>query len=280
MILAVEKMLSKYKLDSVASYENALKEIIQEIALLGLWRAKFFEHAAFYGGTALRIFYGMDRFSEDLDFSLLKPNKSFNLFIYNKAVQEELSSMGFNVQVNEKKRNNESNIQAAFIKADTKMYDFEVNLDPRKKLKIKFEIDINPPQKFETETKYLLNPTEFYVKVYSKPDLFAGKLHAVLCRRWGKRVKGRDWFDFIWFVKNKVPVNLRHLEARLKQTEHLEKNAVFNADVLREMLLKRIEELDIELAKKDVLLFLSDTERLQTWSKEFFSHIVSQLMVL
>jgi predicted nucleotidyltransferase component of viral defense system len=278
MMQAVEQMLKKYKLDSMASHENALKEIIQEIALLGLWRAKFFEHSAFYGGSALRILYGLDRFSEDLDFSLLKKDQNFKLVDYPQAILAELSSFGFNVEIIEKQR--QTNIKSAFIKADTKLYDLNVNLTPNKKLKIKFEIDTDPPGKFETETRYLLEPIEFYVKTYSKPDLFAGKLHAVLCRNWKMRVKGRDWFDFIWFIKKDIPVRLAHLEERMKQTGHLPIDTVLSLDILKSLLKKRIEELDIKLAKNDILPFISDTERLNVWSKEFFLDILSTLTAI
>ena len=273
----IQQMLKKYNFRSNVEYENALKEIIQEIVLLGLWRAKFFEHAAFYGGTALRIFYGLDRFSEDLDFSLLQSDPTFDLSVYHKAVYDELTSLGFNVDIMSKTKKVENNIQSAFIKADTKIYDLEVHLDPRKKLKVKFEIDIDPPLGFETEARYLLNPTEFYVKTYSKPDLFAGKLHAVLFRKWGQRVKGRDWFDFVWFVKNDTPVRLDHLEARIKQSKGMPKQDVLSLDMLKILLNKRIEELDIELAKKDILPFISEPDRLDIWSKEFFLDVVSRI---
>ncbi len=276
----IEQMLKKYNIGSTASYENALKEIIQEIALLGLWRAKFFEHAAFYGGTALRIFYGMDRFSEDLDFSLLKPNLNFDLTVYHKAVYDELTSLGFNVEIKAKEKQAKSAIQSAFIKADTQVNNLEVYLDFKKKLKIKFEVDTNPPGKFETEMKYLLNPTEFYVKIYSPPDLFAGKIHAVLFRKWGERLKGRDWYDFIWFVKNNIPVHLEHLQERMKQTDHLEAKAGLGLDSLQALLKERIEAFDIDLAKKDIEPFISDSTRLNIWSKDFFLDAASKIRVI
>src|SRR5438309_3791037 len=117
---AILSMLDRYKCVTAQDYENALKEIIQEIALLGLWRAKFYEHAAFYGGSALRILYGLDRFSEDLDFTLLRPDKTFSLASYNQAIMDELRSFGFKVEVVTKTKKIVSNIESAFIKADSK----------------------------------------------------------------------------------------------------------------------------------------------------------------
>ena len=96
---AIAKMLEKYDLSSADKTYEALREILQEIVLLGLSRAGFFEHALFYGGTALRILYGLDRFSEDLDFSLITPDANFDLSIYENTVIEALHSFGFEVTI-------------------------------------------------------------------------------------------------------------------------------------------------------------------------------------
>ena len=188
---AVKSMLEKYELKSSVDYENALKEIIQEITLLGLWRSKFFEKAAFYGGTALRLLYNLDRFSEDMDFSLYEPDKDFRLDKYFRAVKDELSSFGLDVLVEQKEKKN-SNIESAFIKAGTVKNFIEINvpsdllksISNSKMLKIKIEVDIDPPGMFETEAKYIFNPIPFSVSTYKIPYLFAGKMHAILCRQW------------------------------------------------------------------------------------------------
>jgi predicted nucleotidyltransferase component of viral defense system len=278
MNMAIQKMLSRYPLNAERDFENALKEIIQEIALQGLWRAKFFENAAFYGGTALRILYGLDRFSEDLDFSLLTPTPAFDLSSYNKAVQLELQSFGFDVSVTSKHKVTESAVQSAFIKANTTQFDYLIRFQKRgpfKTLKIKFEIDTDPPPYFETESKLILHPSEFYVRTYTLPHLFSGKLHALLCRKWGNRVKGRDWYDFIWFVKNGVSPNLQHLSARLWQTGHLPEGQILNPEDLQNRLKERIESLDVSLAKEDISPFLKDPSRLNLWSRSFFIEILS-----
>jgi len=273
---AIKMMLSRYKLTDIRAQENALKEIIQEIALLALWRSKFFEKAAFYGGTALRIFYGLDRFSEDLDFSLLKPSKHFDLISYHKAIKVELESYGFSVQINKKKKNIESAIQSAFIKANTQEFLFEVET-PKKILKIKFEVDTDPPDNFNTEAKYVLHPIEFFVKLYAIADMFAGKLHAILFRQWKNRVKGRDWYDLIWFVKNNHPVHLKHLVKRIQQTNDNLTLKQFDRKKIISMLLEKIDIVDFANAKKDIEPFIADKLRLDIWSKDFFKEIVHKI---
>ena len=205
---AVKVMLNRYQCSSISDYENALKEIIQEIALLGLWRSKFFEKAAFYGGSALRILYKLNRFSEDLDFSLLNRNVNFSLKPYCSAVESELKSFGFSVFVETKIKKIETNIDSAFIKAGTLknmlLIDIPVALSKKiqsgKLMKVKLEVDKDPPGDFKTEAKYLFQPIPFSVNTFALPYLFAGKMHAVLCRTWGTRVKGRDWYDLTWYA--------------------------------------------------------------------------------
>jgi predicted nucleotidyltransferase component of viral defense system len=282
---AIKIMLSRYNCRSTVDYENALKEIIQEIALLGFWRSKFFEKASFYGGSALRILYGLDRFSEDLDFSLLNRNKKFSLMSYCKAIENELKSFGFSVTIEEKKKKTQTNIDSAFIKTGTLQNMIMIDtpksaikrIHPGKILKIKLEVDVNPPQGFRVEAKYLFHPVPFLINTYVQPDLFAGKLHAVLCRSWGNRVKGRDWYDMVWFVGRDIAVHLKHLENRMKQTGFLKKNACLNEKTLKGMLLEKIKTTDFDKAKEDVENFLKDTSSLKLWSGEYFRVICDKI---
>ncbi len=282
-IIAV--MLARYSCQTYQDYQNALKEIIQEIALLGLWRGKFFEKAAFYGGTALRILYGLDRFSEDLDFSLLEPNKKFQLNHYFSFLEAEISSFGFKVFVSDKLKNKETAIQSAFIKAGTKQHFLEIKapdyitqkIHRDDSLRIKIEIDIDPPRDFKTEVKPLLQPIPFMVNTYQLPDLFAGKCHAILCRPWQKRVKGRDWYDFVWYIGRNVPVHLNHLQKRLEQTSAWTKDqSITSADVI-ELLTHKIETVDFNSAKREVSPFLKDPDSVEIWSKLFFRGILSKM---
>lgn len=277
----IDSMLERYHCQTQADYEHALHEIIQEIALLGLWRSKFFEHAAFYGGTALRVLYGLDRFSEDLDFSLLTPDASFNLAPYNKAIKAELDSFGFDAQVMIKQKKPDNTIWSAFIKANTRQQFLNIQVSHRliqqvhrdKAIKIKMEVDIDPPMSFQTETKLLLEPIPFSVNSYTLPCLFAGKLHALLCRAWKNRVKGRDWYDFVWYVKKNVAPDISHLRQRLIQTGHWSEKKSLDLQSLNQLLLERIEHIDFEQAKDDVRPFVNDPDSLALWSKEFFTQL-------
>lgn len=285
MNTAVSQMISKYNCKSLEDHENALKEIIQQVALLGLWRAKFFERAAFYGGTALRIFYGMERFSEDLDFSLLAPDKKFNIARYCDFVKSELEGFGFTVDVQKKEKLAQSAVQSAFIKTGTVNNLIMIRTPEQiikrvpvnRVIKVKMEVDIDPPAGFETEAKYLLQPIPFSVIVYKLPDLFAGKLHAVLCREWKSRVKGRDWFDLVWYIGREVPVRLSHLEQRMRQTGHWGEDVPLNRERLIELLNDKIDRVDFASAKKDVLLMIKDASSVEIWSKEFFRDVIQRL---
>lgn len=277
----IETLLRRYSCQSYSDYHDALREIIQKIALLGLWRAKFYEHAAFYGGTALRILYGLNRFSEDLDFSLLRPMDSFNLDPYNKAIQIELESFGFDTQVSEKEKTPQTKIKSAFIKANTKEHLIHVNapkkfihsLNKDQKLKVKIEVDVDPPSDFTTQAEILLEPIPFSVLTFSKEDLFAGKMHAILCRDWKYRVKGRDWYDLIWFVTENIPLNLTHLKRRLIQSGHLEAEKPLNPEIFRKLYKERLEQVDFKQAKKDVFPFIKEQVLLELWSASFFEKI-------
>jgi predicted nucleotidyltransferase component of viral defense system len=285
MHAAIKTMLAKYQCHSEQDYINALKEIFQEIALLGLWRAKFYEKAAFYGGTALRILYGLDRFSEDLDFTLLKPNKKFDLSSYNQAISDELSSFGFQVTVEVKNKNIETNIESAFIKAETKKQLIIIEaatpiiarMHHMNTIKIKMEVDTNPPGHCNTEVKNILLPIPFSVKTLTLPDLFAGKIHAILCRPWQTRVKGRDWYDLVWYLARNIPVNLNHLRDRMIQSNAWEKKDTFTLDDLSILLINKINQTDFKNAQSDIRPFIKDIKAIQLWSCDFFLEIIKSL---
>jgi predicted nucleotidyltransferase component of viral defense system len=278
-------MLAKYSLETLDDHLRALREVLQEIALLGLWRSKFFEHAAFYGGTALRILHGLDRFSEDLDFSLLRPIAGFDLSRYADALQVELRSFGFDVRVSKKAKAVESRIQSAFLKADTLQQLIEIGVGeaflraiPRgQTLKIKLEVDTDPPPGFETEARYLLNPIPFAVRAYTLPDLFAGKMHAILCRRWKTRTKGRDWYDLVWFVANHPRAKLSHLKARMVQTGDWSTRQDLTPKAFQAALRRAIESANIAAARREVAPFVGHPEALEVWSLDFFLDLARRI---
>jgi predicted nucleotidyltransferase component of viral defense system len=261
---------------------------MQEIALLGLWRSKFFEKAAFYGGTALRVLYGLDRFSEDLDFSLLEKNEAFDLADYGAALKRELASFGFTVEIASKLKQPGAAIQSAFLKADTRNQMITVEFDrsliqqvPRNRvLKIRLEVDTNPPPGFLTETGYLLRPVPFAVRTFSLPDLFAGKMHAVLCRDWKSRVKGRDWYDFVWFAAYHPELHLLHLEQRMRQTGHWTGRSPLTEAEFRRLLARRIDRVDVDQIRTEVEPFVKNPASLAVWSKQFFLDVAFRIKIV
>jgi hypothetical protein len=275
---ALASMLQKYSLRTAEDHVNALREILQEVALCGLWRGKFFEHAAFYGGTALRILHGLDRFSEDLDFSLLTPQPSFDLAPYCTAIEGELAAWGFSATVEKKAKSVKSAVESAFLKTNTRQQLLIITAEPSiaagiqtdRILRIKFEVDTDPPPDFGVESRFLLAPIPFSVRTFDLPSFFAGKVHAALCRNWKNRVKGRDWYDLVWHVGRDTRLNLPHLEARLRQTAHYSEDAPLDLATAKQLLHARIENLDVAAARLDVERFLVHRDATAIWSREFF----------
>ena len=285
---AITSMLDRYECQSVEDYVRALREIMQEIALLGLWRSKFFEKAAFYGGTALRILYGMERFSEDLDFSLLKPMTDFDLSRYSGAVERELRSFGFETTMTTREKKDESPVQSVFLKANTLKHLLIIKtaeeiawpISRGQILKIKIEVDTDPPPGFVTENKFILQPIPFSVRTFVLPDLFAGKMHAVLCRRWKSRVKGRDWYDLVWYAANHPQLHLSHLEQRMIQSGHLKQGEQMNREKFVALITEAVDKLDVNQARREVEPFVKNTDALEVWSREFFQDVVKRIVVV
>lgn len=281
--LNVKRMLESYP-DSVPQADK-LREVLQQAALLGLSRHRFFEHAVFYGGTALRILYGLDRYSEDLDFSLNRPDPDFDFGPFLQGMHRELQSLGFTLEVTERRKNEETGIVSAFLKANTFILLLSIEgkakgIHPDQKLQVKLEIDVDPPSTLPIESKLVRNPVPFYITTYRITDLFAGKMHAVLCRAWKHRIKGRDWYDLIWYVQNGIPVNLSYLRDKMCQTGHIDPKEILDEAKLQKLLKLRIDQIDWELAKKDVMLFIADKKKIDPWSRTFFHDVVKHLRVI
>ena len=279
----IKDWLDSYKPSNKEEAVQALREIMQEIALAGLQRAGFFEKAAFYGGTALRIFYGLNRFSEDLDFSLLDINPEFSLDIYLDAILTEFRSLGMNVSVKEKQKTNKNNIESAFLKSETLWKELvledvlpQIGLEQKVNIKIKLEVDTIPPLGFETEEKLLLQPFSFYVKCFSISDLFAGKMHALLFRKWGNNVKGRDWFDMEWYIKKGTPLNLKHFALRANDSGDWPNDNITQKEIL-ELLNTKIDNVDFKRIKADISRFIPDPKVLDLWSPKYFHDLVGHL---
>ena len=279
----IEQMLLKYDITTQDDAINALKEIFQEITLLGLYRGGFFQKACFYGGTALRIIHNLDRFSEDLDFSLLQKDSTFDIEEYFPFIVDEFEALNIKVELSKKSKTTISNIESAFLKNDTSIHTLSIdipqlsNIQTNKKLKIKLEVDINPPLKFETSTHTMLLPTTFNLVAMTLPSLFAGKLHALLFRNWKTRVKGRDWYDFEWYIKRGVKVDLEHLKQRMVESGDFDKNDDLTLDILKELLHNKIDTLDIQKAKDEVRVFLNSSNSLEFWSRDYFRLLTDRL---
>lgn len=285
MNTAIEQMLRPYVIKNIHDQKNAMKEIIQEIVLCGLSRAEFFRDAAFYGGTALRIFHGLERFSEDLDFSLKVPNPTFSLEKYFPVLEKEIRAFGLNLRIEERRKTTQSHIRSAFLKGNTREHlllfceanPFKKSVAKNEALKIKFEVDVDPPPYATFEHKYRLLPIPYSIQIYDMPSLLAGKIHAVLCRAWKHRVKGRDLYDYIFYRSRNVPVNVQHLKARLLQTRYIEPDALCDIASIRRLLCARFDTIDFKQAREDVEPFIKDTSVLHLWCADFFKQITENL---
>ena len=281
----IKEWLSEYNPANKDEALQALREIMQEIALAGLQRAGFFEKAAFYGGTALRIFYGLDRFSEDLDFSLLEVNPQFSLDKYLEAIKIEFASLGMQVSVKEKQKTNQINIESAFLKSETIWKELVLEhvipqngINQTANIKIKLEVDTEPPLGFATEEKLLLKPFSFYVKCFNLQDLFAGKMHALLFRKWKNNVKGRDWYDMEWYIKKGVALHLYHFLLRAKDSGDWQKDKITPEEFYK-LLHARIDAVDMERVKQDITRFIPHPEKLNIWSANYFHDLVNHLVI-
>jgi len=280
---AIIQMLERYECRSLQEHEQALREILQEIALVGLWRGKFFEHAAFYGGTALRIFYNLDRFSEDLDFTLLTPNPNWSWHPFAEVIKNELSSFGFDVSFVEKAKKMQTAIKSAFLKTPTVQELLKVGVHSNflkgvhadTLIRIKVEIDTDPCLGFAYEQKFLSQPVPVSIRCVNEECLFACKMHAALFRAWKGRVKGRDWYDMLWFIRRKIPLNLP-LFSKLSGKEE-----VLNRAEFLKIAKERIDQLDVSSAIKDIIHFSREQEAIRrTWSKGFFQHWIDNIQTV
>lgn len=262
------QMMSLHKREGLEGERNALYEVMQQIVLSGLYRGGFFNEAAFYGGTCLRIFYGLKRYSEDMDFSLLKKDPDFSLEKYFPAIIEEARLLGREITISKKNKKEFSRVESAFLKDNTDVYNLSFATD--KTLKIKIEVDIDPPLGFKTEQKLLMLPFSFTTRCVSAGDLFAGKMHAIIFRQWKNRIKGRDWYDFEWYVRNRIPLNFSHLQERAKEFNGIE----LTKESLRHLLRERFENADIKQVKDDVLPFIEDHHELDIWSNDYFIQLI------
>lgn len=250
---------------------NAIFEANQQVILAGLYNGGFFDVAAFYGGTCLRIFHGLQRFSEDMDFSLLTPNDKFDFTKYFQPIIDEFAIVGREVEIKKKDKKSFGKVESAFLKDNTDVYDVSFQTD--KSIKIKIEVDTQPPLNFGTEQKLLLQPHSFMTRCFTLPDLFAGKMHALVYRGWKNRVKGRDWYDFEWYVRHNVPLDFAHFAERVRQFN----NEEIRQEVFMAKLKDRLASADINQVKNDALPFVRNPNELDIWSNDYFVQLADMV---
>ena len=266
-----ENMLSRYELATEQQKRNAIFEVNQQIILAGLYAGGFFESAAFYGGTCLRIFHGLQRFSEDVDFSLLAPDENFDFSKYFQPIVDAFALVGREVEITKKDKKSFGKVESAFLKDNTDVYD--VTFQTERSIKIKIEVDTCPPLNFTTEQKLLLQPHSFMTRCFTLPDLFAGKMHALVYRAWKNRVKRRDWYDFEWYVRNGVALDFAHLAERCKQFN----GEYITPESFKAKLIERLSTADIKQVKEDVLPFVRNPKELDIWSNDYFVQLAEMV---
>lgn len=267
-----KQMLNQHNIKDENDKRNALYEVMQQIVLCGLYRGGFFKEAAFYGGTCLRIFHGLKRYSEDMVFSLLKKNPDFHLEDYFPSIIEEAHLLGREVTITKKNKVSFGKVESAFLKDNTDVYN--LTFQTEKSLKIKIEVDVNPPLEFKTEQKLSLLPFSFSTRCFVLPDLFAGKMHALTFRQWKNRVKGRDWYDFEWYVRNRIPLNFKHLQIRTKEFNGIELTKEQFINLLKE----RLATTNINYVKADVAPYIIDNKELDIWSNDYFLQLADMII--
>ena len=285
MLSTIEELIKLYNPKNINEMKLALKEVAQNIVLIGLSRANFFSKASFYGGTALRIFYGLNRYSEDLDFTLNKVDESFSLEPYINSIKEACLSYGFKIDVEIKTKKVSTPIESAFAKLNTYQTFISLGVNDNltnvlhkdETLKVKFEVDCYPSLGFNVENKWITNPEFATVNVLDLESLFAGKLHAILCRNYKNNVKGRDYYDFIFYINKKIKPNLLYLKNKLVESNKLSKLDDFNIDILKRMLINRFNEVDFSQVKQDAQKFTIKNENLNFYCKELFIDCLNRL---
>ena len=266
-----EQMLSRYPMDSADTRRNAVCEVLQQVVLSGLYRGGFFNEAAFYGGTCLRIFHGLERYSEDMDFTLLRKDESFSMEKYFPSIIDECRLLGREVEITKKDKRNFGKVESAFLKDNTDVYNLSFSTE--RILKIKIEVDTMPPLQFDTEERLLLQPFSFMTRCVTLSSLFAGKMHALVFRQWKNRVKGRDWYDFEWYVRNGIELDYNHLRERIKE---------FNGQTLEKeefisILKERLASTSISLVRQDVERFVRNPNELKIWSNDYFLQLAEKI---
>jgi len=274
----IHQRLRTYSPVTIEDEQNALKEILQEIVLYALYSAGFFSEALFHGDTSLRILYNLPRFSEDLDFVLTRTNKKFRWEPYLQAVTNTCEQFGIEPEVIDRSKT-DSTVQKMFFKDNSigKMLNLNFHHNPDKKLLIKLEIDTNPPQGSLSEMKFLDFPVDYSVMTQDLSSNFAGKCHALLCRPY---IKARDWFDFTWYITNRISPNLSLLSNAIDQQGPWKNQKIrVTLEWLKKSLHEKVKTIDWQKAANEVMPFLNKPQQasLKIWCADFFVDKLNKL---
>lgn len=285
MVTSIEQIVNSYNPSTMDETKAIVREIIQSIVLIGLSRGGFFEKASFYGGTALRIFYQLNRYSEDLDFTLNDVDTNFSIEPYVFKIKEVASSYGLDLEIVIKSKKIETPIESAFAKVNTYQTFISLKLNDKiisslhkdEILKVKFEIDLHPSPGFKTENKWLDIPEFAQIVVLDESSLFAGKLHAILCRNYKNTVKGRNYYDFLFYIQKRVKPNLKYLRNKLVETGKIHEMDHFDLNILKSMLKAHFENVDFNQVKQDAMRFVFKNEDLSFYTKNLFIQMVDRI---
>ena len=267
-----DQMVATYAQKRGTATINVEQEVMQRIALAGLHRGGFFQHAAFYGGTCLRLFHHLPRFSEDMDFSLTEKTDDIHIENYFPAIIEEFRLAGHEVSIVKKEKKNFGRVESAFLKENTEAYD--IQFKTKKSVKVKIELDTDPPLGFETEQLAMQLPYSFMSRCITLPDLYAGKMHALIYRAWQHRVKGRDWYDFEWYVRWNIPFHFAHFQERIHEFSGEE----ISKETFMSQLREKLATTDIERVKDDVIGFVDNPHELDIWSNDYFLQLADKMV--
>jgi len=276
----IQQRLSAYDCRTEVEEYQAIREISQEVVLAALGRSDFFKHALFQGGTCLRIFFGLNRFSEDMDFILLNPDADFELKDYLRHLSDELAAYGYDLEIIDRSKADVT-VKKAFLKDESLGKVLELRhsgkTGPPAKIRIKLEVDTNPPSGSGRELQYLDFPFVSAVALQDQPSLFAGKIHALLCRKYDN---GRDWYDFIWYTSRGTDINYAFLESAIDQTGPWQGKGVrVDRDWVFDKLERKITSLDWKKAADDVRRFVRVNEQpsIDLWGEDLFLHQLKKL---
>ncbi len=286
MVTTIEQIVKSYNPSNLDETKAIIRELVQSIVLIGLSRSGFFSKASFYGGTALRIFYNLNRYSEDLDFTLNNAEPDFSIEPYADKIKEVASSYGLELEIMIKNKKSKSPIESAFAKLNTYQTFISLKLDNKiistlhkdEIIKVKFEIDCNPSLGFKNEPKWLDIPEFAQIVVLDEPSLFSGKLHAILCRNYKNTVKGRDYYDFLFYVQKRIKPNLIYLRNKLIETGKINALDHFDLNVLKIMLIEQFEKVDFNQVKQDAMRFVFKNEDLSYYTKDLFIQMVEKII--